>query len=98
MDLINSINLIILKNKILRTNTAKKNNKDSIQKIKICQYYKNISYNIPKNILVILFFNKVKIKWECDNCIDKKKNKKYIWILIPYKKNDEWKNCKKINK
>jgi hypothetical protein len=36
--------------------------------------------------LVILFFNKVKIKWECDNCIDKKKNKKYIWILIPYKK------------
>jgi hypothetical protein len=48
--------------------------------------------------LVILFFNKVKIKWECDNCIDKKKNKKYIWILIPYKKNDEWKNCKKINK
>ena len=76
MDLINSINLIILKNKILRTNTAKKNNKDSIQKIKICQYYKNISYNIPKNILVILFFNKVKIKWECDNCIDKKKKQK----------------------
>jgi len=78
MDLINSINLIILKNKILRTNTAKKNNKDSIQKIKICQYYKNISYNIPKNILVILFFNKVKIKWECDNCIDKKKQKIYM--------------------
>jgi hypothetical protein len=25
--------------------------------------------------LVILFFNKVKIKWECDNCIDKKKTK-----------------------
>jgi len=81
MDLINSINLIILKNKILRTNTAKKNNKDSIQKIKICQYYKNISYNIPKNILVILFFNKVKIKWECDNCIDKKKN---IYIYMNF--------------
>jgi hypothetical protein len=28
--------------------------------------------------LVILFFNKVKIKWECDNCIDKKKQKIYM--------------------
>jgi hypothetical protein len=31
--------------------------------------------------LVILFFNKVKIKWECDNCIDKKK---YIYIYMNF--------------
>jgi hypothetical protein len=65
MNLINSVNLIIsLENKISTTNKAKKKkkNNDSIQKIKACQYYGNISSQYSKNISMILFVNKVKIK------------------------------------
>jgi hypothetical protein len=66
VSLINSVNLIIsLENKISTTNKAKKKkNNDSIQKIKACQYYGNISSQYSKNISMILFVNKVKIKWE----------------------------------
>jgi len=62
--MINSVNLIIsLKNKISTTNKTEKNN-DSIQKMNTCQYYENISSQYFQNILMILFVNKVKIKWE----------------------------------
>ena len=64
MNLINSVNLIILlENKISTTNkTENKNN--SIQKINTWQYYRNIYSQYSKNILMILFVNKLKIKWE----------------------------------
>jgi hypothetical protein len=62
VSLINSVNLIILlENKISSTNKERKKN-DSIQKMNICQYYKNISSQYSKNIWMILFVNKVKIK------------------------------------
>jgi len=71
VSLINSVNLIIsLENKISTTNKAKKKkNNDSIQKINACQYYENISSQYSKNISMILFVNKVKIKWEKNNFI-----------------------------
>jgi hypothetical protein len=63
MNLINSNLIILLENKISTTNkTENKNN--SIQKINTCQYYRNIYSQYSKNILMILFVNKVKIKWE----------------------------------
>jgi hypothetical protein len=55
MSLINSVNLIILlENKI---STTKKN--DSMQKMNVYQYYRNIYSQHSKNISVILFINKV---------------------------------------
>jgi len=48
---------------ISTTNKAKKNN-DSMQKMNACQYYRNISSQYSQNISMILFVNKVKIKWE----------------------------------
>jgi len=64
VSLINSVHLITsLENKISITNKAKTNN-DSMQKMNVCQYYRNISSQYLKNISMILFVNKVKIKWE----------------------------------
>jgi len=39
-----------------------------------CQYYGNISSQYSKNISMILFVNKLKIKYEYDNFIKKQKN------------------------
>ena len=42
-----------------------------------CQYYGNISSQYSKNILMILFVNKLKIKYEYDNFIKNKKIYEY---------------------
>ena len=69
VSLINFVNLIIfLKNKIFTTNKTKKHY-DSMQKINNYQYYENISSQYSKNISMILFVNKIKIKWEYNNFI-----------------------------
>jgi metal-sulfur cluster biosynthetic enzyme len=59
---------------ISTTNKVKKKNNDSILKTSACQYYGNISSQYSQKVSMILFVNKVKIKWEYDNCIERKKN------------------------
>jgi hypothetical protein len=59
---------------ISTTNKVKKKNNDSMLKTSACQYYGNISSQYSQNVSIILFVNKVKIKWEYDNCIKRKKN------------------------
>jgi hypothetical protein len=67
MNLINSVNLIIsLENKILTTKQSKKkkNNNNSMQKMHACQYCENKYSQYSKSISIILFVNKIKIKWK----------------------------------
>jgi len=49
---------------ISTTNKAKKKKQRFYAKINACQYYKNISSQYSQNISIVLFINKVKIKWE----------------------------------
>jgi metal-sulfur cluster biosynthetic enzyme len=59
---------------ISTTNKVKKKNNDSMLKTSACQYYGNISSQYSQKVSMILFVNKVKIKWEYDNYIERKKN------------------------
>ena len=72
---------------ISTTNKVKKKNNDSILKTSACQYYGNISSQYSQNVSMILFVNKVKIKWEYDNSIERKKKYEYKKIR---QKNQLW--------